>query len=166
MSLFIKFFISRSIRIIILIRLLKYNTKIISFLCSRILRRKCIEVSKASKIGTGVFFPHPWCIIVAGGVIIGDNVSIGQYVTIGGNFKKIRKNPDGSIQKLPIIGNRVMIHPGAVIGGPVIIGDDVIIGANSVVTRDVPSNSIVYGQNTLAKKKIKIPETGGEFTIL
>lgn len=59
-----------------------------------------------------------------------------------------------------------MIHPGAVIGGPVIIGDDVIIGANSVVTRDVPSNSIVYGQNTLAKKKIKIPETGGEFTIL
>lgn len=85
-SLFIKFFISRSIRIIILVRLLKYNTKIISFLCSRILRRKCIEVSKASKIGTGVFFPHPWSIIVAGGVIIGDNVSIGQYVTIGGNF--------------------------------------------------------------------------------
>jgi len=59
-----------------------------------------------------------------------------------------------------------MIHPGAVIGGPVIIGNDVIIGANSVVTHDVPSNSIVFGQNQLAKKKIKIPPTGGEFYII
>ena len=59
-----------------------------------------------------------------------------------------------------------MIHPGAVIGGPVVIGDHVIIGANSLVTRDVSSNSIVYGQNTLAKKRMKIPETGVEYTVL
>lgn len=88
------------------------------------------------------------------------------YKLIQTDLKKFRNRPDGSIQKLPIIGDRVMIHPGAVIGGPVIIGDDVIIGANSVVTKDVQSNSIVYGQNNLAKKKIEIPETGGEFKTL
>ena len=67
------------------------------------------------------------------------------------------------MQKLPIVGSRVMIHPGAVIGGPVTIGDDVIIGANSVVTKDVPSNTIVYGQNQFADKKITIPPEGGFF---
>ena len=29
--------------------------------------------------------------------------------------------------------------------GPVTIGDNVIIGANAVVTKDVPSNSVVAG---------------------
>jgi acetyltransferase-like isoleucine patch superfamily enzyme len=43
------------------------------------------------------------------------------------------------------IGKGVWIAVGVIISGNVKIGDNVIIGANSVVTRDVPDNSIVMG---------------------
>lgn len=69
-------------------------------------------------------------------------------------------------KKFAIIGDRVMIHSGAVIGGPVTIGNDVIIGANSVITKNVPSNTIVFGQNQHADKKITIPSEGGQFEIM
>ena len=77
-----------------------------------------------------------------------------------------RKLINGNIQRLQIAGNSVSIHASVVIGGSVTIGNDVIVGANSVVTHDVSSNSIVYGQNSIANKKIKIPNTGGEFKIM
>ncbi len=47
-------------------------------------------------------------------------------------------------QKRTKVGNRVRIGSNAVIL-PVIIGDDVVIGAGSVVTKDIPSGSVVYG---------------------
>lgn len=68
---------------------------------------------------------------------IGDNCEIWQQVTIGNKF-----NVDGP---RPIIGNNVKICAGSIIIGSVHIGDNAIIGAGSVVTRDVPSNSIVAG---------------------
>lgn len=43
------------------------------------------------------------------------------------------------------IGNRVFVGYNSIILCNVKIGDDVIIGAGSVVTRDIPSNSIVAG---------------------
>ena len=44
-----------------------------------------------------------------------------------------------------IIGNNCFIGWGAYISGPVTIGDNVIIGAHSVVTKDIPSNTVVAG---------------------
>ena len=46
---------------------------------------------------------------------------------------------------VPVIGDNVVICAGAKIIGNVRVGDNVIIAANSVVTKDVPSNSIVGG---------------------
>ena len=129
------------------------------------LQKRFIEIGDV-RIGRRFFMPHPQCIIISSGVDIGNNVHVGQYVTIGGNFKKVRKNADGSVQKLPRIGSRVMIHPGAVIGGPVVIGDDVIIGANSVVTQDVPSNTIVIGNNKHLKYLIEVCPEGGSYSRL
>ncbi len=43
------------------------------------------------------------------------------------------------------IGSFCVIGVGATIMGGVRIGDDVVVGAGAVVTRDVPSNSIVAG---------------------
>ncbi len=45
----------------------------------------------------------------------------------------------------PSIGNQCFIGAGAKIIGNVIIGDNVVIGANAVVTKDIPSGSIVGG---------------------
>lgn len=75
-------------------------------------------------------------IIIHGSSIIGDDVSIGAHVTLGGNFGR------GGV---PTIGDRVHIGPGAKILGPVIIGDDAVIGANAVVVFNVSAGSIVGG---------------------
>ena len=44
-----------------------------------------------------------------------------------------------------IIGSNVEFGVGSKVMGPVKIGNNVIIGANAVITKDVPSNSIVAG---------------------
>jgi len=159
------FFRSRTCRIHTFIRLRSKN-KFLAYIAKKYLDRYFIEVGHNTNIGKYFWMPHPRCIIIADNVVLGDYIHVGQYVTIGGSFKKIRKLINGDVQKLPIIGNRVMIHPGAVIGGPVTVGNDVIIGANAVVTKDIQSNSMCFGQNQLAKKKIKIPPEGGKFEII
>jgi serine acetyltransferase len=159
------FLTSQTTRIITFVRLSQSKFKAISALSRHFLRKKLINIGDI-KLGNYFLMPHPQSIIIASNVKIGNHVHVGQNVTIGGNFKKYKVLNDGSIQKLPIIGDRVMIHPGAVIGGPVTIGNDVIIGANSVVTKDVPPNTIAYGQNCISKKKIVIPSSGGEYEIL
>jgi serine O-acetyltransferase len=159
------FLSSKTCRIHFFVRLRSSNF-LLSLLAKLYLDQFLIEIGQNTKIGKYFFMPHPRCIIIANNVVIGEHVHISQYVTIGGNFKKIKKLKNGEFQKLPIISNYVNIHPSAVIGGPVTIYEHVIVGANSVITKDVPSNSIVYGQNKLADKKIEVSIEGGSFTIL
>ena len=165
LKLILFFLKSRTCRIHLFIRLRNSNT-FLSYISKKYLDMYFIEIGKDTQIGEYFFLPHPRCIIIANDVKIGQHVHVAQYVTIGGNFKKTKISFDGRIQKFPIIGNRVMIHPSAVIGGPITIGDDVIVGANSVITKDVISNSIVYSQNKIAKKRIIVFPSGGEIEIL
>ncbi len=44
-----------------------------------------------------------------------------------------------------VIGDNVFIGINAVIANPVTIGEGAVIGANTVVTKDIPPNSIVVG---------------------
>lgn len=75
-------------------------------------------------------------IVIAGGTMIGHNVTIFHQVTIG-----------RSRGKAPVIGDNVFIGPGAKIFGGIRIGNNVKIGANCVVFEDVPDNStIVLGK--------------------
>ena len=91
-----------------------------------------------------VFLPHPFGIVVSSGVEFGEDVVIGQQVTIG--------NRSG-VMAAPKIGSRVYIGAGAKILGPVTIGDDAVIGANSVVTKDVPAGATVVGANRILTKR-------------
>jgi serine O-acetyltransferase len=90
-----------------------------------------------------VFLPHPFGIVVSSGVEFGEDVVIGQQVTIG--------NRSG-VMAAPKIGNRVYIGAGAKILGPVTLGDDVVVGANSVVTKDVPPGATVVGANRILQR--------------
>lgn len=67
---------------------------------------------------------------------IGKRVIIGQNVTIGRALDP---------ESIPEIGDNVYISAGSRIIGKIKIGNNVIIGANSVVTKDVPNNTIVAG---------------------
>ena len=82
-------------------------------------------------------------------VIIWDNTAISHYVAI---YTKNRvANQDFSkknityVKKDVKIGNNCWIGYGVFIKEGVTIGDNVVIGAGSVVTKDIPSNSIAAG---------------------
>lgn len=159
------FFRSKTCRVHTFVRLRSKN-KILAYLAKKYLDCFFIEIGQHAEIGEYFWMPHPRSIIIADMVRIGTHVHIAQGVTIGGNFKLLKKDEDGKVQKLPIVGNRVVICSGAVIGGPVTIRDDIIIGANSVVTKDIPSRKIVTGQNQLSNKNIVIPDYCGHFEIM
>ncbi|HDK7155433.1 TPA: sugar O-acetyltransferase [Clostridium botulinum] len=91
-------------------------------------------------------------------IIIGNNALIAPNVQIYTAFHPTNAQErfgeareDGSFefcktQTAPVvIGNNVWIGGGVIIMPGVTIGDNVVIGAGSVVTKDIPSNKIAYG---------------------
>ncbi|MEF1246282.1 hypothetical protein [Vibrio owensii] len=150
-DLLLGFFRFSGLRALILHRYGQYlrnkGWRVLPFIIYRLLRVLCnIDIEPGAKIGVGLRMPHTMCIMIGGGVSIGDFCTIMQGVTLGGNNGK--KNDDGISQ--PQLSSRVFCGVGAVIVGPCYIGDDVIVGANAVVTKDVPNNSKVFG----AKAKV------------
>lgn len=98
-----------------------------------------------------------------GNLVLGDRCAIGSYtriwnyapVTIGEDFLSaagLTINSGGHdvstmepFSKPVSIGNRVWCGVNVTILAGVSIGDDVVIGAGSVVTADLPSNSVAVG---------------------
>lgn len=87
-------------------------------------------------------------------VVLGDNLLVGQNVYISDNSHGNADETAIGIAPIKrsltskgpvIIGKNVWIGRGAVILSGVTVGDNAIVGANSVVTRDVPANSVVAG---------------------
>ena len=54
-----------------------------------------------------------------------------------------------------VIGDNVWIGGGAIIMPGVTIGDNVVIGAGSIVTKDIPSNTIAYGNPCRVRRENK-----------
>lgn len=114
--------------------------------------------------GNNIFFGNNCevnmnCVFLDDNIIrIGDNALIAPNVQIYTAFHPASARErfgtpraDGSFafcktQTAPVtIGNSVWIGGGVIIMPGVTIGDNVVIGAGSVVTRDIPSNSIALG---------------------
>lgn len=144
----LKIFYTKSGRVHLSVRMLSSNF-FLRFFAKFYLKSFNIEILTNSFNGR-IFFPHPQNIIIGSNILFSGNIVICQGVTIGGNFKKKLKD-----LSYPIFGNNVWIGPNSVVGGPVRISDNVLIGANSVVTKNIPKNSLVFGQNQVSKNKIK-----------
>ena len=97
---------------------------------------------------------------IIGPVTIGNHVNIAQGVVISG-LNHTYSDPNKRIdeQKVStssiIIGNDVWIGANVLIVAGVKIGNHCVIGGGSVVTKDVPDNSVVVGNPAKAIKKIK-----------
>jgi len=99
-----------------------------------------VEIQKDSFIGNKTrISSHSF---VCEGVEIGMNCFIGHGVMFTND--KFTENKNDWILRKTKIGNNVRIGSNSTIL-PVNIGDNVIIGAGSVVTKDIPSNTTVYG---------------------
>lgn len=86
---------------------------------------------------------EPWLITLGDNVHITKNV---EFITHDGGVLILRQyQPDLELTKPIFVGNNVYIGINSIILPGVHIGDNCIIAAGSVVTKDIPSNSVVGG---------------------
>ncbi len=109
-----------------------------------------VEIQKGVKIGRNCkISSHTF---ICEGVTIEDNVFVGHNVTFINDMYPRATNRDGSLQtEQDWVCIPTTIKKGASIGSSatllagITVGENAMIGAGSVVTKDVPPNTIVAG---------------------
>lgn len=106
------------------------------------------DYGKQISIGKRFFANFNFVVLDEAHVTIGDDCFIGPNVSIYTachSTDPVERNSRREWAKSVIIGNNVWIGGSVTILPGVTIGDNVTIGAGSVVTRDIPSNSVAVG---------------------
>ena len=96
-----------------------------------------VSIHPAASIGASVYLDHATGVVIGANVVIGDEVTILQNVSIG----RSSELPP----RAPRIGRGVFIGAGATILGDIRIGDFAKIGAGTAVTSDVPGGCTAVG---------------------
>ncbi len=126
------------------------NTKIASF----VEIQKDVVIGKNCKIEAFAFIPEG--VILEDGVFVGPhacftNDKLPRATTASGSLKTAE---DWKVTKT-LVKKRASIGANATIICGITIGENSIIGAGSVVTKDVPSDSIVVGNPARVIGKVK-----------
>ena len=98
-------------------------------------------------VGRNVFVNQNCTFYDLGGLDIADDVMIGPNVSIitSGHPIEPSQRRNGVIARPIVIERNVWIAVGATIIGGVTVGENSVVAAGSVVTRDVPPNTLVGG---------------------
>lgn len=99
------------------------------------------------RIGRNVFINQNCTMYDLGGIDIADDVLIGPNVNIitSGHPIEPSRRRASVIAKPIVIERNVWIAAGATVIGGVTVGENSVVAAGSVVTKDVPPNSLVGG---------------------
>lgn len=119
-----------------------------------------VEIQKGTSIGKHCkISSHTF---VCEGVTIEDDVFIGHNVTFINDLYPRATNPDGELQTeddwacIPtLVKKGASIGSSATIRCGITIGERAIVGMGSVVTKDVPPDTIVAGNPAIIKRKTK-----------
>lgn len=109
-----------------------------------------VEIQKNAKVGTRCkISSHTF---ICEGVVIEDNVFIGHSVTFINDSYPRATTSDGELQteedwrvETTLIKKGASIGSGSTILANVTVGENAIVGAGSVVTKNVPAESVVAG---------------------
>jgi serine O-acetyltransferase len=108
------------------------------YLQSQSSRIFAVDINPAARIGAGIMIDHGTGVVIGETAVVGDNCSILQNVTLGGNGKETG-------DRHPKIGDNVLLAAGAKVLGNIRIGHCSKVAAGSVVLKDVPNNKTVAG---------------------
>ena len=108
------------------------------YLQSQSSRIFAVDINPAARIGNGLMIDHGTGVVIGETAVVGDNCSILQSVTLGGNGKETG-------DRHPKIGDHVLLAAGAKVLGNITVGHCSKVAAGSVVLKDVPNNKTVAG---------------------
>lgn len=99
------------------------------------------------RVGRNVFINQNCTFYDLGGIEIADEVMIGPNVSIitSGHPLEPSQRRSVTVAKPIVIERNVWIAAGAIIIGGVTIGENAVVAAGSVVTKDVPPNTLAGG---------------------
>lgn len=110
------------------------------------LRKIGVKIGNNCKIfslSPGALGSEPYLVSIGNGVVITQGV---RFITHDGStFLFRREYPDLDVMGPIAVGNNTFIGMNSIILPGVSIGDDCIVGAMSIVSRNVPSGSVVAG---------------------
>jgi acetyltransferase-like isoleucine patch superfamily enzyme len=127
-----------------------------------------VEIQKNAKVGRHCkISSHTF---ICEGVAIEDNVFVGHGVTFINDSYPRATTPEGKLQteadwkvERTVVKKGASIGSGSTILANTTIGENAIVGAGSVITKDVPANSIVAGNPAKLLRYIDQPvETRGQ----
>ena len=124
-----------------------------------------VEIQKNARVGKNCkISSHTF---ICEGVIIEDNVFVGHGVTFINDPYPRATTQGGQVQtesdwtiEHTVIKKGASIGSGATILSNACIGENAIVGAGSVVTKDVPPNTIVAGNPARVLRRIEQPAGG------
>jgi acetyltransferase-like isoleucine patch superfamily enzyme len=98
------------------------------------------------KLGKNIFINHACSFLDIGGITIEDDVQIGPRVNLTSENHPLDPTDRKTLLLQPIVIKRnAWIGAGATILPGVTVGENAIIAAGSVVSRNVPPNTVVAG---------------------
>ena len=121
-------------------------------LSQRNYRRYGCQIYPQAKLGKGLYIPHFVGIVIGSTTEIGENCIIYPNVIFGAAYHPDIPNPLG--RRHPKCGNNCVFGANSSIIGRIMIGNNVTIGAGSIVTKDIPDNTVVVGVNHVLRKKM------------
>ncbi|WDL88472.1 hypothetical protein IUJ58_06225 [Priestia aryabhattai] len=105
-----------------------------------------VEIHPLSNIGKGLYIPHCNSIVISKKAIIGNNLTIHQFCTIGVNY---------NTNKAPQIGNGVFISCNTSIIGDICVRDNTSILPNSYVSKSFEEGCLLGGVPAKIIKKMR-----------
>lgn len=99
------------------------------------------------RVGARVFINQNCTFYSLAPIAIGDDVLIGPNVSLVTSEHPVAPSQRraGLLGKPIVVGNNVWIAAGVTVIGGVTIGENSVVAAGSVVTKDVPANTLVAG---------------------
>lgn len=138
-----------------------------------VLKRNGLQVGRNFHMLPGVIIDYSHCWHIT----IGDDVTMAPHVHILAHDASTKMHLGYSRIGKVRIGNRVFIGASTIVLPGVTIGDNVVIGAGSVVSHDIPDNSVAAGNparvrgsldDFLARRRqemARTPQFGAEYTL-
>ncbi len=129
-----------------------------------------VEIQKNARIGRNCkVSSHTF---ICEGVIIEDDVFIGHNVTFINDLYPRSTNVGGTLQTeddwsvgMTLIKKGASIGSSATLLCGITVGENAIVGAGSVVTKDVPPNTVVAGNPARPMRKLAKEEATDERTV-